>query len=107
VRWSAIYRFQWKDGKFTFMPGSLPLLYTSFVPQSTTEFVGFHPGIGKLIRASFALDDESVVIGLTMQDDKRTAYARRKYNVIESLPPIVVQDGNWQTHFGFEGATSQ
>jgi hypothetical protein len=106
-RWSAIFRFQWKDGAFTFMPGSLPLIYTRFAPQSATEFVGFHPGIGKLIRASFARNGEGEVTGLTMQDDERTLYARRKYNVIESLSPIVVQDGNWQTHFGFEGATSQ
>ncbi|MCI0696854.1 serine hydrolase [candidate division KSB1 bacterium] len=106
-RWSAIYRFQWKDGAFTFMPGSLSLLYTRFAPQSATEFVGFHPGIGKLIRASFALNNDGEVIGLTMQDDEKTVYARRKYNIIESLPPIVVQDGNWQTHFGFEEAISQ
>ncbi len=105
--WSAIYRFQWKEGRFTFMPGSLPLIYTRFAPQSATEFVGFHPGIGKLIRASFARNNEGEVTGLTMQDDERTLYARRKYNVIESLPPIVVQDGNGQTHFGFEGATLQ
>ncbi|MGH7453215.1 MAG: serine hydrolase domain-containing protein, partial [bacterium] len=106
-RWSAIHRFQWKDDAFTFMPGSLPLIYTRFVPQSATEFVGFHPGIGKLIRANFVLNDEGAVAGLTVQDDERTIYARRKHNVIESLPPILVQDGNWQTHFGFEGATSQ
>jgi hypothetical protein len=89
------------------MPGALPLIYTRFAPQSATEFVGFHPGIGKLIRAGFALNDEGGVTGLTMQDDERTLYARRKYNVIESLSPIVVQDGNWQTHLGFEGAASQ
>jgi len=106
-RWSAIHRFQWKDGSFTFMPGSLPLIYTRFAPQSATEFVGFHPGIGKLIRAGFVRNDEGEVTGLTMQDDERTLYARRKYNVIESLSPIVVQDGNWQTHFGFGSASSQ
>jgi CubicO group peptidase (beta-lactamase class C family) len=106
-RWSVVYRFQWKDGAFTFMPGSLPLIYTRFVPQSATKFIGFHPGIGKLIRAGFALDDDGEVTGLTMQDDEKTVYARRKYNIIESLPPIVVQEGNWQTHWGFEGASSQ
>jgi hypothetical protein len=42
-----------------------------------------------------------------MQDDEKTVYARRKYNIIESLPPIVLQDGDWQTHFGFEEAISQ
>jgi hypothetical protein len=106
-RWSAIFRFQWKDGAFTFMPGSLPLIYTRFAPQSATEFVGFHPGIDKLIRARFAFDGAGEVAGLTVQDGERTVYARRKYNVIENLPPIVVQDSNWQTHFGFEGAISQ
>ncbi len=101
ARASSIHRLQWKPGAFALLPGSLPLLHTLFAPQSATEFAGFHPGIGKLIDASFTLNGYGEVSGLTLQNGERTVFARKKHDTSKEPWPVVISVLNRQAEFGF------
>jgi len=53
-RGSEYRRCRWEDGKLAYiLLGEPPFMPTWFVPQSKTDFVGYHVVLGKTVRISF------------------------------------------------------
>jgi CubicO group peptidase (beta-lactamase class C family) len=92
-RGTEIRRCLWNKNSLSFMlPAPLPLLSTWFAPQSPTEFLGFHPGIARIIRADFQLTDGGLVTGLVIHDENRKILARRKFVIVENPHVPAVSD---------------
>ena len=86
-RGSEVRRFRWEQGSLAgIVVGRLPLLQTTFRPQSATDFTGFHIGIAKPVRISFGLNAQGAVNGLTVHTTAGKTQA-------EKLPDAGATDG--------------
>jgi hypothetical protein len=65
-RGSEYRRCRWEGGKLAYiLQGAPPLLPTRFVPQSKTEFSGYHVVIGRAVKIRFDVDGDGKAISLT------------------------------------------